>query len=57
MTHFRTEPDFESTHHLTARRASSSTLVSLVEFSRDSRSSLPAKRHMMYCTGVLSKCF
>merc|ERR1719440_474750 len=56
-THLRTTPDLESTHHLTARRASSSTLISLVWFSRDSRSSLPAKRHRMYAAGVLSKCF
>mmetsp|Transcript_4975 Transcript_4975/g.12469 ORF Transcript_4975/g.12469 Transcript_4975/m.12469 type:complete len:226 (-) Transcript_4975:2191-2868(-) len=57
ITHLRTTPDFESTHHFTARSASSSTFTSLVWFSNDSRSSLPAKRQRMYWTGVLSKCF
>ena len=53
----RTLPLTESMHHFWARAFSSSTERSSVLNSMLSRSSLPAKRHMMYCVGVSCMCF
>ena len=55
--HLLTLPEVESMHHFVALAFSSSTDSSVLLNSRLSLSSLPAKRHIMYCVGVVCMCF